>query len=39
MAKGASFSKVKLSTKSFGIDAAKVVTKAFAEHCLNPEGS
>ena len=32
MAKGASFSKVKLSTKSFGIDAAKVVTKAFANN-------
>ena len=30
MAKGAKYSKVKLSTKSFGIDAAKVVTKAFA---------
>jgi Ran GTPase-activating protein 1 len=30
LAKGATFSKVKLSTKSFGIDAAKVVTKAFA---------
>ena len=30
LAKGAKFSKVKLSTKSFGIDAAKVVTKAFA---------
>ena len=30
LAKGASFSKVKLSTKSFGIDAAKVVTRAFS---------
>ena len=30
MSKGASYSTVKLSTKSFGIDAAKVVTKAFA---------
>lgn len=30
LAKGAKFTKVKLSTKSFGIDAAKVVTRAFA---------
>ena len=30
MAKGASYSKVRLSSKSFGIDAANVVTKAFA---------
>ena len=30
LAKGAKFTKVKLSTKSFGIDAAKVVARAFA---------
>jgi Ran GTPase-activating protein (RanGAP) involved in mRNA processing and transport len=30
LAKGAAHSRVKLSTKSWGIDAAKVVTRAFA---------